>query len=49
MVQMSRNMFSQKHDGQKNYRVWACLEGTNRIDVPFNGGGIELRRREIDF
>lgn len=50
MVQMSRNMFKQHHDSFKNYREWACLGTSVRIDGPFTnrGGIVATDMREVD-
>ncbi len=50
MAQMSRNMFKQHHDSFKNYREWACLGTSVRIDAPFTnrGGIVATDMREVD-
>ena len=43
MLQMSRNIFTAKHDSQKDYRGWACFTPSVELDGPLARGGIELR------
>jgi len=49
MARMSRNIFTQSHDGQKDYRAWVCLEASVKTEGPFDRGGIvENDMREVD-
>lgn len=50
MTSMYRNMFTQGHDSNKNYRGWACLAAEGRIEKPFTdrGGIVATDMKEVD-